>query len=72
MLQEAPSYLTSDGDILEKIEHISSVRFSLAVVTKYIHKLYCTSQKSMPNPSVRRLFDGAAKLCEESESPWPR
>jgi hypothetical protein len=26
----------------------------------------------MPNPSVRKLFDGAAKLCEESESPWPR
>ena len=72
MLREAPSYLTSDGDILEKIEHISRVRFSLAVVTKYIHKLYCTSEKSMPNPSVRKLFDGAAKMCEESESPWPR
>jgi hypothetical protein len=72
MLQEAPSYLTSDANLLEKIEHISRVRFSLAVVTKYIHRLYCTSEKSMPNPSVRKLFDGAAKLCEESESPWPR
>ena len=72
MLRKAPSYLTSDGDILEKIEHISRVRFSLAVVTKYIHKLYCTLEKSMPNPSVRKLFDGAAKMCEESESPWPR
>ena len=72
MLREAPSYLTSDTNLLDKIEHISRVRFSLAVVTKYIHKLYCTSEKSMPNPSVRKLFDGAAKLCEESESPWPR
>jgi hypothetical protein len=72
MLREAPSYLTSDANLLEKIEHISRVRFSLAVVTKYIHRLYCTSEKSMPNPSVRKLFDGAAKLCEESESPWPR
>ena len=72
MLREAPSYLTSDTNLLDKIEHISRIRFSLAVVTKYIHRLYCTSQKSMPNPSVRRLFDGAAKLCEESESPWPR
>ena len=72
MLREAPSYLTSDTNLLDKIEHISRVRFSLAVVTKYIHRLYCTSQKSMPNPSVRRLFDGAAKMCEESESPWPR
>jgi hypothetical protein len=72
MLREAPSYLTSDTNLLDKIEHISRVRFSLAIVTKYIHRQYCTSQKSMPNPSVRRLFDGAAKMCEESESPWPR
>jgi hypothetical protein len=72
MLREAPSYFTSDANLLDKIEHISRVRFSLAVVTKYIHRLYCTPEKSMPNPSVRRLFDGAAKLCEESESPWPR
>ena len=72
MLRKAPSYLTSDTNLLDKIEHISRVRFSLAIVTKYIHRQYCTSQKSMPNPSVRRLFDGAAKMCEESESPWPR
>ena len=58
--------------VLHKIDHISRVRFSLTVVAKYIHKLLGTSQKLMSDPISKRLFDAAAKLCQECKSPWPR
>lgn len=72
MLREAVPNIASDNDILDKIGHISKVRFSLTVVAKYIHKLYGTSKKSMPDASMRSLFEEAARLCDECNSPWPR
>ncbi|VDI37174.1 Hypothetical predicted protein, partial [Mytilus galloprovincialis] len=71
MLREAVPNIASDNDILDKIGHISKVRFSLTVVAKYIHKLYGTSKKSMPDASMRSLFEEAARLCDECNSPWP-
>lgn len=72
MLRDAAPNVTSDIQVLHKIYHISRVRFSLTVVAKNMHKLLGTSQKLMPDPISRRLFDAAAKLCEECKSPWPR
>ncbi|XP_052062678.1 E3 ubiquitin-protein ligase rnf213-alpha-like isoform X2 [Mytilus californianus] len=72
MLREAVPNIASDIEILDKIGHISRVRFSLTVVAKYIHKLYGTSKKSMPDASMRNLFEEAARLCDECNSPWPR
>lgn len=72
MLRDAVSNITSDIELLDKIDTLSKVRFSLTVVSKYIHQLYDTARKSMPDPTVRKLFDAASKLCEECGSPWPR
>ncbi|VDI72431.1 Hypothetical predicted protein [Mytilus galloprovincialis] len=72
MLRDAVPNIIGDIELLDKIDNLSKVRFSLTVVSKYIHKLYGTAQKSMPDPTVRKLFDAASKLCEECGSPWPR
>ena len=72
ILREASPNITRDIEILDKIDHISKVRFSLTVVAKYIHNIYGTAQKKRLDPTVRRLFDAASKLCEECRSPWPR
>ena len=72
MLREATLYLINETSVLNKIDHIARVRFSLAVVAKYIHQMYGRTQKSLPDPTTRRLIDEAAKLCDECTSPWPR
>ncbi|CAG2212879.1 RNF213 [Mytilus edulis] len=72
MLRDAVPNIIGDIELLDKIDNLSKVRFSLTIVSKYIHKLYGTAQKSMPDPTVRKLFDAASKLCEECGSPWPR
>ncbi|XP_063404431.1 E3 ubiquitin-protein ligase rnf213-alpha-like [Mytilus trossulus] len=72
MLRDAVPNITGEIELLDKIDNLSKVRFSLTVVSKYIHKLYGTAQKSMPDPTVRKLFDAASKICEECGSPWPR
>ncbi|VDI24291.1 Hypothetical predicted protein, partial [Mytilus galloprovincialis] len=72
MLREAVPYIVCDSDVLDKIEHIARVRFSLTVVARHIHGLYGTSKKSMPDEKIRRMLEAAAKLCDECKSPWPR
>ncbi|XP_063441660.1 E3 ubiquitin-protein ligase rnf213-alpha-like [Mytilus trossulus] len=72
MLREAVPYIVCDGDVLEKIDHIARVRFSLTVVARHIHRLYGTSKKSIPDEKIRRMLEAAAKLCDECQSPWPR
>ncbi|XP_052062754.1 E3 ubiquitin-protein ligase rnf213-alpha-like isoform X2 [Mytilus californianus] len=72
MLREAVPYIVCDSDVLDKIDHIARVRFSLTVVARHIHRLYGTSKKSMPDEKIRRMFEAAAKLCDECKSPWPR
>lgn len=72
MLREAIPNIAQEVQTLEKIDHISKVRFCLTVVAKYIYTLFGTGQKNRLEPDIRRLFDAAAKLCEECGSPWPR
>ncbi|CAG2252469.1 RNF213 [Mytilus edulis] len=72
MMREAVPYIVCDSDVLDKIDHIARVRFSLTVVARHIHRLYGTSKKSMPDEKIRRMFEAATKLCDECKSPWPR
>lgn len=72
MLREASGVIVRDIKTLEKIDHISRVRFSLSVVARYMHKMFGTAQKSRVDAIIRRMFDAAAQLCEECGSPWPR
>ncbi|XP_052062680.1 E3 ubiquitin-protein ligase rnf213-alpha-like isoform X2 [Mytilus californianus] len=72
MLREAVPYIVCDSDVLDKIDHIARVRFSLTIVARHIHRLYGTSKKSMPDEKLRRMFEAASKLCDECKSPWPR
>ncbi|XP_071137099.1 E3 ubiquitin-protein ligase rnf213-alpha-like [Mytilus edulis] len=73
MLREAlPNISPQEVQTIDKIDHISKVRFCLTVVAKYIYNLFGTGQKNRLEPDIRRLFDAAARLCEECGSPWPR
>ena len=72
MLRDASTVMAQEMNTLDKIDHISRVRFSLSVVARHVHQLYGRAQKTRIDPVIRKLFDGAAKLCEECTSPWPR
>lgn len=73
MLEEVAGELEDDMPVLDKIEHIAKIRYSLGVVASVVFNLYSATRKPILHQKCHKdLFSAAASLHEISHSLWPR
>lgn len=72
MLHECSEQLPDKSGILDQIELISSIKYALSVVARYMQKT-CRQSHVIPLSSdMKNMLKAAAELCYKYGSAWPR
>lgn len=67
----AKQNLAVKGLHVDKLEAIALTRFGLAISATWIEKVHVQGQPCSHMADVRRMFDEAGKLCDQTLR-WPR